>query len=58
MKYPILSVCEYPAKIERALKLKKNKLEFINKKNVKKIHMYFKRRSTPLGIFAIYIEIT
>ncbi len=49
MKYPILSVCEYPAKIERALKLKKNKLEFINKKNIKKNTYVFQKTFYPTG---------
>lgn len=49
MKYPVLSVCEFPAKIERALKLKNKKLEFINKKNIKKNTNVFKKTYYPTG---------
>ena len=38
-KYPVISVCKFPAKIERGLKMNKNFLQFIDKKK------YYKKKS-------------
>jgi len=53
-KYPVISVCKFPTKIERGLKLNKNFLQFINKKNIIKKNQNFSDSFFPTGHVAYY----
>ena len=53
-KYPVISVCKFPTKIERGLKLNKNFLQFINKKNIIKKNQNFTSSFFPTGHIAYY----
>jgi len=53
-KYPVISVCKFPTKIERGLKLNKNFLQFINKKNIIKKNQNFTNSFFPTGHIAYY----
>jgi len=53
-KYPVISVCEFPAKIERGLKMNKNFLQFINEKNIIKKNQNFTSSFFPTGHIAYY----
>lgn len=53
-KHPVISVCEFPAKIERGLKMNKNFLQFINEKNIIKKNQNFTNSFFPTGHIAYY----
>ncbi len=53
-KYPVISVCKFPAKIERGLKMNKNFLQFIDKKNITKKNQNFTNSFFPTGHIAYY----
>ena len=53
-KYPVISVCKFPTKIERGLKINKNFLQFINKKNIIKKNQNFSNSFFPTGHIAYY----
>lgn len=53
-KYPVISVCKFPTKIERGLKINKNFLQFINKKNIIKKNQNFSDSFFPTGHIAYY----
>ena len=53
-KYPVISVCKFPTKIERGLKLNKNFLQFINKKNIIKKNQNFTNSFFPTGHISYY----
>ena len=53
-KYPVISVCKFPTKIERGLKLNKNFLQFIYKKNIIKKNQNFTNSFFPTGHIAYY----
>ena len=53
-KYPVISVCEFPAIIERGMKLKNKMMVFINNKTITENTQKFTKSFFPTGNIAYY----